>query len=67
MPESIQRLGKLSKSIGSFCITCGLGAKKKTPEKGEFWVSKPQIVGPATAMPSVHGKCLKAFYTFLRF
>ena len=24
-PEIVQRLGKLSKSVGSFCIRCGLG------------------------------------------
>ena len=67
MPEIVPLLGKLSKLVGSFCIRCGLGYQEakwaplvhgrflRKPQiniqKGEFWVSRPLIVGSATSIP----------------
>ena len=79
MPEIVQRLDKLSKSVGSFAIRCSLEwvlggltgtirswavpekTGKKHPNKGDFWVSKPQIFRLATSILSIHGKCLNGF------
>ena len=62
MPEIVQRLDKLRKSVGSFCIRCGLrwvlGGLAGTisswavPEKGDFWVSKQEILGLVTSILS---------------
>ena len=39
--------------------------RKKTPEKCDFWLSKPEIVGLATSILYIHGRCL-IFLCYIR-
>ena len=50
-------LGGLTGTINSWAVP--EKTAKETPEKGDFWVSKPQIVGLATSILSTHGRYFK--------
>ena len=79
--EIVPRLSKLSKSVGSFCIRCGLGrvyAAKRVPLVHGRFLRKPQkrpkmwflgiktSVGPVTSILSVHGRCWKFLWYILK-